>query len=223
MKTSHSHTRTARLRRAIGLFILIGGTALATSRVVSDDQTPGDGKKGDVDPAAKAAMEAWLKTGTPGEHHAHLKALAGKWKAVGRFRMSPDAPWTESNSTSEATWILGGRFLQQKFTGDTVDEQMGRRFEGFGLIGYDNYSKHYTAIWTDNMSTMMLSAEGACSSSGNEITLEGRYKDPATGRTKTFKWIYRVRNSTQYVLEAYETGPDGKEFKNMEIVHTRRK
>jgi len=100
---------------------------------------------------------------------------------------------------------------------------MGRRYEGFGLIGYDNYNKHYTAIWTDNMSTMILAAEGACSSSGKEITLEGRFNDPMTGHSKKFKWIYRLHSKDQYVLDAYDTGPDGKEFKNMEIVHTRRK
>ncbi len=79
--------------------------------VLAQDKKP-EGQQGDDEMAAM--MGELMKYATPGEHHGHLKSLAGRWKMSSKFRMSPDAPWSESTGECESEWILGGRFLQSK-------------------------------------------------------------------------------------------------------------
>ena len=97
-------------------------------------------------------MAAWMKYANPGEKHAYLKKLEGKWTGKAKFWMQPGAPPTESEGTAVNTLILGGRFLQSSYT----SEVMGQPFEGFGLDGYDIHKQKYIGLWTDTMATKML-------------------------------------------------------------------
>ncbi|MDA2939123.1 DUF1579 domain-containing protein [Acidobacteria bacterium AH-259-A15] len=69
----------------------------------------------------KEMMAAYMKYAAPGQYHEYLKRLAAKWNLSGKFRMSPDAGWMESQSKAELNWILGGRFLQQKVSGEATE------------------------------------------------------------------------------------------------------
>ncbi|MEP0848242.1 MAG: DUF1579 domain-containing protein [Phycisphaerae bacterium] len=171
---------------------------------------------------SNAMMEMWMKLAAPGEHHEHLKVLAGKWEVSGKMRMAPEAPWEESKSTIETEWILGGRFLVQRVKGEPMPP-IETPFEGFALIGYDNGIQKYTAVWADNMGTMMMTAQGTCTADGKEITLEGAYENPMTKSKDPFKWVYRIKGPDEYVMEGRMNGPDGKEFVNLELTHKRAK
>ncbi len=164
-------------------------------------------------------MAAWMKYAAPGEHHQHLKPLAGNWNLDVKYRHSPDEEWQTSNATSEVRWILGGRFLHEEVTGE---EFMGQIFQGVGIYGYDNYAKKYTSIWMDSMSTMTMASTGSCDASGKVLTYEGAYDDPFTGSKKKIKSTTRIINENKHVMESVDHTADGKEFKNMEIVYTRR-
>lgn len=50
----------------------------------------------------------------------------------------------------------------------------------------------------------------------------GLYDDPASGTKQKVKEIIRVVDSNKHLTEMYNVGPDGKEFKSMGIVYTRR-
>ncbi|MEE8169851.1 MAG: DUF1579 domain-containing protein [Phycisphaerae bacterium] len=205
------------MRKVIGVVAIGVCAAIAAVPLLADDKKPQQ-PGGD---AMKAMMEAWAKQAAPGEHHAHLKPLAGKWESVGKFRMAPEAPWQESNSTSTAEWILGGRFLSQKISGEAM-EGMTYAFEGFGVLGYDNLKQKYVSIWMDNMATMIMSAEGTCDSSGRVITFESaEFENPMTGQKESMKSIYRIESNSKYILEMYQPAPDGSEFMSMVIVSTR--
>lgn len=163
-------------------------------------------------------MEAWAKAATPGEHHEHLKPLAGHFNAASRWRMSPEAEWTESDGTADFTWIMGGRYLLEKVE-STVD---GQPFEGMGLIGYDNVSGKHFSTWVDSMGTGLMTSSGTCDASGKVITYYGELADPMTGQQKKVKSIHRVINNDKHVLEMYDRGPDGKEFQSLEVTYTRK-
>jgi hypothetical protein len=167
-------------------------------------------------------MEQFMQLSQPGEHHGHLKPMAGTWNIAGKFRMSPDMPWTESNSMSESKWILGGRFLSQSVKGDPMPP-MPENFEGFGLIGYDNMQQKYISTWCDNMGTMIMMSEGDCDKSGKIITMRGDHKDCMTGQDTYMRSVYKLESPDRYVLEMYMPGPDGKEFLGMTLTHTRAK
>ncbi len=166
-------------------------------------------------------MAAWMKIAAPGDHHKHLEHMAGAWTVSGKYRMGPDAPWTETNGKSKSELILGGRYLEQKFYGDSI---MGMPpFEGRGLLGFDNNKKKYTSNWVDNMSTLNLAGEGTCDGTHKTITFTAPYDDPFTQTKKTSRTVLKVIDHDTHIMEMYESGPDGKEFQNMVLTYTRKK
>jgi hypothetical protein len=50
----------------------------------------------------------------PGVQHAQLDRMAGSWTVAVTFKAGSGAEY-QSTATSEAKWILGGRFLQQQY------------------------------------------------------------------------------------------------------------
>ena len=101
-------------------------------------------------------MKKMAEGGTPGPAHKVLDALAGEWNVESRWWMAPDAPPAESKGTSKRHWALGGRYVQEEFSG----EMMGAPFQGIGFTGYDNMKKKYVGVWMDSMSTAMFTTEG---------------------------------------------------------------
>jgi len=164
-------------------------------------------------------MEAWKKMSEPGEFHAHLQPLVGRWNQVTKHRMSPDQPWEESTGIAEYRWILDGRFLQQDVKGEMAE---GYPFIGLGIMAYDNVKRKYVSVWADNFMSGFMLAEGACDDSGKVITFQGEYSDPMTGKIQKDKSVFRIINNDKHVFEMYGTTPDGKEFRSLEVTYTRR-
>jgi hypothetical protein len=171
-------------------------------------------KKPGLDPAMMAAME---KAGTPGEEHKKLDAFTGSWDTKVTFWPVPGADPMTMNGTSEARWIMGGRAIEEKFKGSF----MGQPFEGMGYSGYDNVRKAYWATWMDNMSTGFFLSTGTAD--GNSWTYSGMMPDPMSGKDVRAESRVTVKDANTHVMEMWGTGPDGKMFKNMEMVYTRRK
>ena len=99
---------------------------------------------------------------------------------------------------------------------------MDAPFEGMGFIGYDNYREKHIDFWIDNFGTLMLTGEGACSDAGKTVTMFTTADDPISKTRKTFRTVYSFPSAGRYTLEMYDTGPDGKEFRTLEIIHTRK-
>ena len=176
------------------------------------------------DAAGEAGAEAemmakWTAHATPGEGHKVLEGMIGKWNATSKFWMDPAAPPQESKGTAESTWVLGNRFVQQTFAG----EMMGEKFTGLGFTGYDNTAKVYVNTWMDSMTTSIMYSTGTWDAAKKELTSKGEYADPMTGKNKTYRSVMKVVSDDQHVFEMHEAGPDGKEFKTLELTYTRAK
>ena len=167
-------------------------------------------------------MEMYVKLAQPGEHHEHLKPLAGKWKQSSKHRQTPETPWATSEGENTTEWILGGRFLAMQASGPAM---MGAPydFEGFGIIGYDNGAKQYTSLWMDNLGTMMLLSHGSCDGSGKVITFESTMKEPLSGMDLKMRSVYKIESADKFIIEVYMAMPGGPEFLTMEITNTRMK
>lgn len=192
--------------RMFGTFVALSMFLTAT---VAGQEAPSD--------AEKAAMDAWMKAATPAEAHRKLEPFAGDWNVHVKSWMAPGAPVMESKGTATQKWILGGRWLEQRFNGDF----MGMPFEGIGYTGYDNLKKSYVGSWMDNMSTGSMTTTG--SMDGNKLKFEGSMIDPMTGKDTLVKETITIVNDDEHRMEMWSPGPDGKMFKSMEIVYTRRK
>jgi hypothetical protein len=165
-----------------------------------------------------AAQEAWMKAAQPGEHHQHLADLVGSWEYISKMWVDPAAPPTESTGSCERTMILDGRYLHEDFTGNF----MGMPFKGIGITGYNNVEEKYTAIWMDNSSTTLMAGAGTCSDEGKTLKVEMEYMDVMTKQTAIMRFVARLVEPNKQHIEYYGTGPDGKEFKMMEFVYTRK-
>ncbi len=166
----------------------------------------------------QAMMEVYAKLATPGAPHKALASLEGSWNAKIKTWMEPNTPPMESEGTSEQKMILGGRFLQQEFTG----QMMGNPFTGIGITGYDNHTKKYVSTWMDSMGTAVLLFEGTGSADGKTVTQEARYDDPIKGPIK-WRSVTRIVDDNTFSFEMYEADKRGKEEKMMEITYTRKK
>jgi hypothetical protein len=166
----------------------------------------------------QAMMEVYTKLATPGAPHKVLASMEGSWNAKTKFWMEPNKPPTESTGTCQQKMILGGRFLQQEFTGDMMESP----FTGIGVTGYDNHTRKYVSTWMDSMGTAILVFEGTASADGKTITQESRYDDPIKGPLK-WRSVIKIVDDNTHVFEMYETDKRGKEEKMMEITYARRR
>ncbi len=167
----------------------------------------------------KAMMEAWAKAATPGDAHKLLNAMVGTWNAKVSF-WSPGSsdPMTSSGSATNR-WILGGRYLEQKFAGS----YMGQPFNGIGYTGYDNLKQQYFGTWMDSMSTGIMASTGSTSDKGKTWEFTATATDPMTGKEMTMKEKMVVVDRNKHTFEMWSPGPDGTLYKAMEIVYTRKK
>jgi hypothetical protein len=113
--------------------------------------------------------------------------------------------------------IMGGRYQEGKHTGNF----MGMPFEGYSLTGYDNARKVFVTSWIDNMGTGIMYMEGKWDEKTKTVHFVGKSTDPSTGKEvpvrQTFTWI----DPNKQKMEMFMTQA-GKEYKNMEIVLTRK-
>lgn len=166
----------------------------------------------------KAMMEAWMKASTPGAPHKALEPFIGTWDTTVKTWMTADAPPMESSGLSEHRAILGGRYIEQRFEGTF----MGMPFQGVGYTGYDNIKQKYVGSWMDNMSTAVMMSYGS-SEDGKNFVFMATMDDPMTGKPVDVKEKITVVDKDHISMEMWAPGPDGKVFKNMEIMYTRKK
>jgi hypothetical protein len=199
--------------RAAAVALVVG---LAAGGALAAQETGGQvPQMSEQEKAAWAAME---KAGTPGKQHEWLAKKAGTWTFTGKFWMNPSAPPTEASGTVERAAVLGGRVLAET----VKSEMMGQAFEGHGMTGYDNVKQEFWGTWNDSMSTGVMLSTGQCDDKGN-CTFKSTYTDPMTGETRETRMISREEGPDKEAMEAFDKGPDGKEFKSMELVYTRKK
>jgi hypothetical protein len=167
-------------------------------------------------PDFQAMMEVWQNLATPGEPHKLLASRAGSWTTKSRHWMEPDKPPMELAGSCERKMILGGRFLQEEFSG----EIMGKPFTGIGVIGYDNQHEKYVSTWMDTMSTGIHFLEGTASRDGKTISLEGPFDDPTRGPGK-WHLVTKIVNKNTEVAEMRVTYESAGEEK-CETTYTRK-
>lgn len=160
-------------------------------------------------------MQAWAAAATPGAEHARLAEMAGHWTFTGTFMMVPGGPTETATGTAERTLILGGRVLVEK----VASQMFGQPFEGQGMTGYDNVSGEYWGTWNDNLGTGVMVSSGTCADDGT-CEFIGTWNDALVGGPKSARMTTSSDGDTE-THAMYDKGPDGKEFKSMELVYRR--
>jgi hypothetical protein len=163
----------------------------------------------------QAMMEAYEAMSKPGEHHKRLDGLVGRWTMTGKSWMAPGQPPIEMQSTMEASWMLGGRYLQETHRGSFL----GKPFEGMAIDGYDNAAHEYFSTWMDNMGTGVANFRGTCDDPCRTLTLVAEGIDPMSGKKTKERETTTFVDANTYRFEMYMVGagPDGKDLKVMEM------
>ena len=166
----------------------------------------------------EAVMEIYRKVGSPGPSHKIFESMVGSWKTKSTCWMEPGKPPMESEGSCEQKMLLGGRFLQQEFSGD----MMGSPFSGIGINGYDNHTGKCVSVWMDSTSTGIYFFEGTAGADGKTITQQCSYDDPVRG-PMMLRSVTRLVDENTHFFEMYDTDKSGKEEKMMEITYTRKR
>ena len=166
----------------------------------------------------KQMQEMMMKYGMPGKNHELLKKYVGDWNIEMKGWMKPGDEPMMSTGTQKATLIFDGRYVKFNYEG----MMGGQKFSGLEIIGYDMFQNKYTSWWIDSMSTSFIVTTGTLDMSGKVLTETGMVPDPMTGKLQKVKNVTTFMEDGKYKFEMYMAGPDGKEFKSMELVATRK-
>jgi hypothetical protein len=175
------------------------------------------GKKQEGKMDMQEMMGAYKKLATPGAPHKLLASLAGSWITKSKAWMNPDEPPMEGSGACEQKMLLGGRYLQQVYTG----EMMGEQFTGINLLGYDNHTGKYVSTWIDSMSTGIYCFEGTADAGGKNITQECCYDDPVRG-PMSWRSVTRIVDDRTLEYEMFLTPEGGKEERASVMTVTRK-
>ena len=167
-----------------------------------------------------AMMKAWEAYATPGTIHKMLADDNGKWDEEMTMYMGPDdTKPMKTKMSAESKMVLGGRYQHTTHTG----MMMGQPFEGIGTVAYNNASKKIESTWTDNMGTGIMFMSGTYDEASKTMELKGECTDPMTGKVKPARETFQIVDANTRKMEMFDVTPEGKEYKSMEIVMTRKK
>ena len=167
----------------------------------------------------KEAMMAQIKERTtPRAEHKVLEGMAGSWTYETKFWMSPEAQPEASKGSSKNAIILGGRFLKEESEGTWN----GEPFLGTGYTGFDNVKGEYVSVWIDSVATGIMHSSGQYDEAKKTFAYNAIGSCPMTGEKDMKMRLETVlTDKNHYTMSGYRMGPDGAEFKGMEIAYTR--
>lgn len=169
-------------------------------------------------PDSATMMKNWEAYMTPGDPHKMMASWSGTWEGESTMWMAPGAPPQVTKGSATNKMAMGGRYQVSNHKG----MMMGQPFEGMSILAYDNNTKTYKNTWIDNMGTGLMVMEGTWDDAAKTMSLKGKCQDPMTKREMELREVYKVIDEKNHVMEMYGPGPDGKEFKMMELKMTKK-
>ncbi len=188
---------------ALGLVVLAGLTR------AQDAKSP---------PSPEALLKVLAENGKPGAEHQKLQPFVGDWTFTLKVWTAPSQPPAEVKGTVERKWIMGGRFIQESVQGACN----GKRFEGMGLLGYDNAQKKFTAVRVCGLCGTISHGLASCDGSGTKFVCAKEECCPLTGQKIQGRDEIVVESNDRIVTNIYKT-IEGKEAKVMEFVSIRKR
>lgn len=197
------------LVRAAAALTLMSTTYLPAA--ASDDPSPAESQR--------VMVEAYQHMAAVRAEHKQLEYFQGDWDTSTTFWIAPGAPPQVSQGRSHSELILGGRYLETRFTGSF----MNRPIEGRGTIGFDNLANRYFATWIDTNTTSLWTGTGAYHADSRTLAFAGTMNDPMHADHKIpVREMMQIRDATHYTFTWLQQFPDGKEIKTMEVNYIRR-
>lgn len=160
----------------------------------------------------------WAALSKPGPSHRLLDTFIGNWDVKLTFWSDPKAAGESSFGTSQISWMLGQRFVQEQFSGKVAGEE----YLGFGIMGYDNGSRTFKTVWADSLNTALTTASGRYDPETSSFLLESQLYDPLVSGVKTVTSTLQINSANSYTFSMKDISPDGKPFTSLEMRYTRK-
>lgn len=196
---------------ALAMTVTLVLAVLASSAWAEDAKAP---------PTPEVLLKALAEAGKPGPEHQKLKPFVGDWTFTMKVWTSPSIPPAELKGTSEAKWIMDGRFVQQTVRGECC--KTGKTFDAFGLLGYDKGQKKFTAVRACGLCGTISSGFITSDSAGSRFECAKEECCPLTSQKVKGRDEIVIESEDKIVTNIYRTF-DGKEVKVMEIISIRKK
>ncbi|MBA3887459.1 MAG: DUF1579 family protein [Acidobacteria bacterium] len=192
---------------AVMITVLAGGGAMA-------EQTPAK------EVTMEQVMARMKEAAQLGPHHKALGRYLGNWDVEIALLM-PGSPAQRSTGTAVYSWAIDGRWITQRITG----QFMGSPYEGFALVGFDNYAKNHVAVAVSSMDTAMIMTRGLVGDPTHKVrTLYGTLDEYTTGELhKPLKVVLRDETDARHVMEIWDLGIGEAGAKVLEYTFTRKK
>jgi len=153
----------------------------------------------------------------PGAAHDVLKTLVGEWNVDVVSWSSPDANPERSSARSSSRWILGYRYVREKYR----SLEMGPRYEGLGFLGYDAGARVYSSVWMDSLNTSIATSRGVFNPETATFAMSGEVYDPLLGRMKETRTLIQILSQDSYKITMVDRTSRGKDFKSLELTYNR--
>ena len=161
--------------------------------------------------------EEWAALNQPGNQHERLSSFVGEWDVDVVSWRDPDSNPERSTARSSSTWILGYRYVREKFVG----LEKGPRYEGLGFLGYDAGAKLFSMVWMDSLNTSIATSKGLLDPATATFDFRGEIYDPLQGKTKETRTFIRILSKDSYKVSMVDRSARGKEFKSLEMTYRR--
>lgn len=170
-----------------------------------------------ADAAGMDEMAAMMQYMTPGEEHAMLAKLVGRYDIDAKVYMQPGAEPVAWISKSDSKMILGGRY----FVEETSGTMMGMPVEGHLTMGYNNLTEEWWSFWIDNMSTGHSFSSGKADDKG-VVRMDGIMVDSTSPEGRMYAMVmHPIREDGSYQVDMLGELPDGSEWTVMTMQYTR--
>lgn len=151
----------------------------------------------------------------PGEHHRHLKLMAGTWDVKSKLFVAP-GQIIEGSYVEKARIQPGGFWLISNLSG----KAMGMPFHGHAVLGYEAHKKQYSGVWVDSFVSVLVRSTGHCKNDGKLNVMTGKGYDPIRKRTVTMRQITEIKDANTKIFRMFTVDGD-QETLTMEAIYKR--
>jgi hypothetical protein len=204
------------MRKAVHIALIVVFTFAVAGMALAEDKTPPPQQPSPEQ--MQEMMKQYMEMIAPGPQHQAMAKSVGDWTMKMKMWQTADAPPMEATGTNKVIMDYDGRFMIE----NAEAMMMGMPYKSRTTIGYDKFRKEYQMTYYDNMGTGMYTAKGQSDADGKVITMNGTMDDVMSNRKDMpMRYVTTITDDNHHTFQMYGPGPDGKEFKMMEITYER--
>jgi hypothetical protein len=171
---------------------------------------------------ANANLPASTRLAMPGEKHAWLQPLVGKWNIEMLVWPAPGAaPIVSKELQATREWILGGRYLKEELNGTFAGNPSSRT----AIMSYNNLEERFELVTIDTFEPGQMWYTSQSDGNAGLISMHGDNTEAGfgpkpTGRKRALRFDFEIAKDRN-VQRIYVKYPGEKEFLFVEQRFTR--